>query len=272
MLRRRAVPTTALVVLLLLLAFSFPGVRAAASDFLGLFRVEKFAPLSISAEQLALLEEISNSGLYPGELVMEGEQGEPQAVASVAEAAALVDFTPRQPGTLADPERIFVSPGSSGRLIIDLASARAIMDQVGVDPTLLPDSLDGEEISVHMDAGVSQAWADGTALTQVPSPLVAYPEGVDEAALGEALLRVLGMDPREAARLAGSIDWTTTLLVPIPEGVASFGEVPVDGQPGLALESLDGEHAGLLWQRDGIVYALSGRSVDELLDIAASLD
>jgi hypothetical protein len=75
--------------------FSLPAVRAAASDFLGLFRVEKFAPISVSPQQMAMLEQIAEQGLHPGELVMTSEPAS-RKVASGAEAEALVGFRPRQ--------------------------------------------------------------------------------------------------------------------------------------------------------------------------------
>ena len=49
-------------VLFFAVLFSFPAVRAAASDFLGLFRVQKFAPISISPEQMAMLEQLAEGG------------------------------------------------------------------------------------------------------------------------------------------------------------------------------------------------------------------
>ena len=45
MFRNRYAQAAFAVLLLLVAAFSFPSVRAAASDFLGIFRVEKFAAI-----------------------------------------------------------------------------------------------------------------------------------------------------------------------------------------------------------------------------------
>jgi hypothetical protein len=121
-----------------------------------------------------------------------------------------------------------------------------------------------------MYPAVSQQWED-IVLLQSPSPLVEYPENVDTAALGEALLRVLGMDARQARRLAQSIDWTNTMLLPVPENVASFSEVEVDGVSGIALTSINGRDAAIMWQKDGVVFVLSGQHISDLLTAAASL-
>lgn len=267
---RRGIYAALLLVMLFAFALSFPGVRAAASDFLGLFRVQKFTAISISPAQLHLLEQIAESGLYPGEIRMTQEPGEPRSVASVEEAAELAGRPLRLPAELAAPQEIYVMNGGSGQLIVNVQSARAIIRAAGADPGLIPDSLDGKAVSVTAYPTVGMTW-DDVALMQSASPLVEYPEDVDVVAIGEALLQALGMPAGEARRLARNIDWTNTLLLPIPENVATFSEIRVDGVSGLALNSLDGRSAGLLWQKDGIVYALSGSDVAELVKVADSM-
>jgi hypothetical protein len=79
------------------------------------------------------------------------------------------------------------------------------------------------------------------------------------------------MEQAEADSIAANFDWTSTLLVPIPENMASFNEVQVDGEVGLALNSLDGNNAAILWQREGVVYVLSGADTRQLLNVANSL-
>ncbi len=258
------------VLLLLSLAFAFPSVRAAASDFLGLFRVQKFAAISVSPEQLAMLEQIADSGLLPGEIEMIQEPGQPTVVNSLAEAEVFTDLSIKTISELGEPDQIYTMTGGSGRLIINVADTRAIVETAGVDPALIPDSLDGEPVNVTVYSAVSQQWEEIVFL-QSPSPLVEYPEDVDTVALGEALLQILGMDSRQARRLARNIDWTNTLLLPVPENIAIFSEVEVDGVSGIALTSLNGRDTALMWQKDGIVYVLSGGSVADLIDIANSL-
>jgi anti-sigma factor RsiW len=247
-----------------------PAVRAAASDFLGLFRVQKFAAVSISPQQLALLEEVAGSGLYPGEIEMIDPPGEPQSVDSLEQAQTWFDRSIRVPNGLGEPFGIFVTDGGRGRLIINVENARRLLRAAGVDPALIPDTLDGQAVDVTIYPAVSQQW-DDVVLVQSPSPLVAYPDDVDVVALGEALLQFLGLNESQARRLASSIDWTNTLLLPIPENVATFNEVRADGSPALLLSSLDGRQVGLLWQKEGVVYALSGSSGEELIEIANSL-
>jgi hypothetical protein len=262
-----------LVILLFGLAFAFPAVRAAANDFLGLFRVQKFAAISISPEQIAILERMAEEGLMPGELEVTEEPGELTPVDSLGEAAVTTGLIHvRTLDALGKPDEIYVADGGSGRLTIDLEGARAIVEAAGADPALLPDSLDGARVDVVVFTGVQQSWSDGTMLMQTESPLVEYPDDLDPTLLGGALLQVLGMNADEAQRLAQQIDWTSTLLLPVPQDFATFSEVTVDGVSGIALSSLDGEGSALLWQKDGVVYLLSNNgSTADLLSLAGSL-
>jgi len=63
----------------------------------------------------------------------------------------------------------------------------------------------------------------------------------------------------------------------LPTDVAQFREISIDGTEGLLLEASPHEDGGydrmLIWQRDGIVYAVSGRYLDSklLVEIADSL-
>ena len=267
--RSRAFSALALV-LLLVIAFSLPPVRAAASDFLGLFRVQKFAAISVSPQQLALLEEIADQGLYPGEFQSIQEPTPPQDVASLSEAAAITGNPVATATELGAPSQIQVSGAGSGRLIVDLDSARRIVQTAGADPQLLPDSLAGAEIDVTIFPAVKQRWPDGTTLVQSQSPLIDYPEDVDPDVLGEALLQVLGVPPQDAERLATTIDWSSTLLLPVPENLATFSEVTVNGASAISLNSVDGGESSLMWQQDGVIYVLAGQG--DLTAIAESVE
>lgn len=273
MFKRKYAFATLLVVLILGGAVAIPSVRAAASEFLGLFRVQKFAPISISPRQLALLENLAEQGLTPGTLEMVSEPGREQQAASMAEAASLTGAAALSPRLLDEPDAIHVTGEAQGRLTVDLDSSRAILQAAGVDPAALPDSLDGAVVDVTIYPMITATWTDAQiSLLQADSPLVDYPDDVDPAVLGQALLQLLGMTEAEAARLAASIDWTNTLLFPVPENAATFSEVSVQNSSGLALSSLDGQHSALMWQKDGRVFILEGpETVRGLVRIANSL-
>jgi hypothetical protein len=91
-------------------------------------------------------------------------------------------------------------------------------------------------------------------------------------------LQLLGMSAEDAQGIARSVDWTSTVMIPLPTDVGQSSEITVDGVSGLLLEEHDsrGSFGGsrmILWERDGIVYAVEGRWIDSrsLLLVADSL-
>ncbi|MCP4417152.1 MAG: hypothetical protein GY805_11045 [Chloroflexi bacterium] len=272
--QRRLATAVSFAVALLIITFSFPTVRAAASDLLSLFRVQKFAAISISPEQFAILQKVAEEGIMPGELEIEQEPGALTAVNSLAEAATLTGITAvRTLPPLGEPNEIFIVEGGSGQLTINEANARSLLQAANLDSTLLPAGIDGARITVVTFNGVEQRWVDGTTLLQSESPRVYYPEALDPAVLGEALLQFLGLTPLEAARLARQIDWTSTLLLPIPSNMASFQEVAVNGSSGIGLSSLDGHINALIWQENETLYLLAGsQTIAELAVLAEGIE
>jgi hypothetical protein len=71
--------------------------------------------------------------------------------------------------------------------------------------------------------------------------------------------------------------WTTTIVLPIPSALSDFREVTVAGEQGVLLVPWrqDGKSTGertWLWQKDGIVYVLSGpREYETMLRMAESM-
>lgn len=271
---KRKTTFTAAIVLLVILAFAFPPVRAAASDFLGLFRVRKFAPISVSPQQLRALEAIADQGLTPGELELLAEPQPVNSVTTVADAEAILGRKVRVPHSLGPADAVRATTEGHGRLTVDLESSREILAAVDVDPMLLPDSLDGAVVDVTLYPAVEQHWENRVHFVQTASPRIDYPADADPIVLGQALLQLLGMTEREAARLATEIDWNSTLLMPVPQGLASFSEIAVDGSAGMGLSDLDGSGSVLLWERGGMVYLLTSDTLtlEELRQIGNSLD
>jgi hypothetical protein len=85
------------------------------------------------------------------------------------------------------------------------------------------------------------------------------------------------MSAEEAARFSQHVDWTTTLVVPLPPSAnLGYRDVPVDGVTGTLIRppehSRYAEEYLLAWVKDGVVYALHGTGeVEQALEIANSL-
>jgi hypothetical protein len=283
---RHARPALAALALVLIvtLAFGFEPVRVAAQDFLSIFRVRQFAVIPVGPEQMEKMEEISallEQNFFLGEPIM-AQESELRNVATLQEAIALTGFRVRTLETVPrgfSAQAIEVSSEGSGQLQVDLALARSLFETLGLDPALLPDSLGKEPLTIIIPAMVTQSWRYqgriGLNFVQGRSPSVDYPDDVDPVALGASVLQLLGMSEREAGRLSETIDWTSTLVLPIPTDVASFRELPVDGTTGLLINAQTdrhGSHNSLLWQRDGVLHFLEGNvSMETLVEIAGSI-
>jgi hypothetical protein len=84
---------------------------------------------------------------------------------------------------------------------------------------------------------------------------------------------MLGMSGSQANRFSRSIDWTTTLVVPVPSTEATYEDVRVDGVFGTIIEGRRHNEVVLMWAKDDIVYALVGvGNAEPLLNIADSLE
>jgi len=71
----------------------------------------------------------------------------------------------------------------------------------------------------------------------------------------------MGMTEEEAAQFSQNVDWTTTLVIPIPRYATTYREMPVDGVTGtLIVEDLENNDSQylLIWVKDGILYSLTG--------------
>ncbi len=275
----------ALVLLVVAVSFTFEPVRVAAGDILSIFRVQEFAVIPVGPEQMERMEEIGRlleENYFLSEPIMV-EEPEVETIATLREASVAAGFAARAPEYLpedfAPAEGIEVTGPGSAQVTVDVELARSLFVMAGLDPALLPDSLGAQPLAVSLFPMVKQTWLyqSRTALTflQGPSPVVGFPDDVDPAALGAAALQLLGMSEREAERVSKAIDWTTTLVLPIPTDFVSFREVTIDGTTGLVLsEEYDhlGSHSALMWQKDGIVYFMQGNlQMSHLMDVADSI-
>lgn len=265
--------------------FSFAPARQVAAQFLGIFRVRKFAVIPVDpaqVERLESLEDMVDSGML-GEPTYLREPGEQQVVADAAEASAVAGFDVREPATIPGElslRKFAVESGPAMRFEVDPAVAQLILGAAGVEGATLPFD---ETVPVEVDipSVVLQEYALGTrrlSVSQMPSPTVTLPPGIDPSRLGELVLQFLGMPAEDAQRLAATIDWTSTFVVPMPTDVGQFREVEVGGVAGLLLEEQHPTRAGyrhrvVIWQRDGLVFAVEGTNLDaaDLLLAANSL-
>src|SRR2546429_305269 len=81
-----------------------------------------------------------------------------------------------------------------------------------------------------------------------------------------------GITPELKAAVQAIGDPSTTLLIPIPVAYTTSKDVTVQGVKGVALGDNTGVGAGVIWVKNGVVYAVAGSiKVDEAIAIANNL-
>jgi hypothetical protein len=84
------------------------------------------------------------------------------------------------------------------------------------------------------------------------------------AQLAQIGLEFSGMSREEAAAFTATVDWTSTLVIPVPCRATAYEDISVDGVTGKLIQRVSDyspEYA-LIWVKDGIVYAVSGTGTD----------
>ena len=283
------------VAVVLALILAFPSTRALAGELLNLFRVQRVTVVQVDFTGLEQLDDETGpdiSQLFADSVTMYDEPGDAVNVATIDEASQLAGFDVRAPqGTT--PSRISVMDGASFSLTIDREKAQALLNEAGRGDLVLPKEVDGAEVSVTIPTSVSIAYgtcpepsrenetareieretetsasraelyADCIIFAQIPSPEVSAPASLDLAKLAQIGFELTGMSPEEAAEFTSTVDWTSTLVVPIPQNATSNQQVTVDGVTGALIERTinDGDDAPrfvLFWVKDGILYTIGG--------------
>ncbi|HEY6194980.1 MAG TPA: hypothetical protein VI504_08065 [Candidatus Eisenbacteria bacterium] len=285
---------TALVVALAGASFALPAVRVAAQSALDLFRVHSFAAVEVDQARIEQLKKLHDqSEGDPTMMVFDKQQvlqdpGQPVEYTSAdlaGSAAGLPGL--RKPTSLPAGlafEKAAVTGRGEARLTLHADRLQHVLDALGITDVRVPIGLDGQSVTVRMPPSVVQHYTNGKrtlTVIQGTSPEVALPPGANLQQLGELGLRVLGLDASEARRIAASVDWRSTLLVPVPAAAASFRQVDVNGHKGLFVRMEgDGKSEGPSGQRGAMVMWTEGERVlavqsnlsdEDVLEVAQSL-
>jgi len=282
------------VIGLLAISLSVPQIRVIANSFLGLFRVEQIEAVDVGVSLESLPDEMETHFRAVDNLI--GDQisvdkvVQPVEVANINEAAALAGLSVRMPNLPEGETHIYYQDSSAVRLVIDQKRWQALLDAMGHDDFVIPQSVDGAEVVVNIPSGVIVAIGDCqfneidkvklghpdtencTVFLQSTSPTIEAPPGVDINRAGQILLRTLGMSASEAEEFSTTVNWATTLVVPVPNDV-DYRHITVEGVDAIFLE--DKFQSGkavytLLWLKDGMLHALIGDGT--LADALESVD
>ena len=294
------VRAAALAALALALIVSIPATRAVADQVLNLFRVEQ---LTVVPVDFTGMQELSGNGalgkqiseLVSSSITMEKKPGSPVSASDASDASRKAGFAVRLPQSAA-ASRLSVIGSAAFHFTVDRTKAQALLNEAGRSDLVLPEAIDGAVISVNVPASIqadfgacpdpaaydsgqrgsmSRQYPDCMILSEIPSPTVNAPANVDVAQLAQIGLEFTGMSSDQAAAFAKSVDWTSTLVVPIPKNAATYQQLSVDGVTGTLIQrpADDAPQFVVMWVKHGIVYAFGGLGTNsqQAIDMANSL-
>lgn len=278
--------TIALVALL-----TVPSVRVAAQGFLDIFRVKRVAAVPTDFKRLDRLDERLDMKTFMGDQIQTlTDPGAMQTLDSVEAAAGVSGMELQQPTKLPNgftgPVVRYRAPGMF-RLTADMNKVQTILDTLEIDDMEVPWEANGATFTVKTPAVVAMIYRRGDAemvFDQARTPEVDLPPGVDLRRLGEIALRVQGLSANEAKAFAKTIDWSSTLVIPVPMMGSEYHQVDLKGTKGLLITMQHGRRpdgtrvtkgprrSALIWTTNDHVYSLTGSgNGSDLLHVAHSI-
>src|SRR6202012_1265193 len=271
-------------------------VRAWAESLLGIFRVERFTVLEIDPSALKgnalqnnqLLNQ-TISRVLSDEVTITQKPQKPQPVADAATASKAAGFTVQLlPGET--PSTLLLESGAGMQMKLNRDRIQSILDEAGRSDLQIPSSVNGATVGVRVPAGVMAFYgncgdvasgmgfyspnggnngkepdASCISLVELPSPVVSAPQDIDPAQIAQVALQFMGMSANDAANFTQTVDWTSTLVLPVERGKTKYEQVHINGNEGALIGSTyqaPAGHYSLMWVDNGIIFGLGGTGDD----------
>ncbi|MGH9451550.1 MAG: anti-sigma factor family protein [Terriglobia bacterium] len=271
----------ALVIVLITLA----PARSAAQRVLAMLRVQKVTvvpvdfPAAPNRDTIARIRTMMSS-----RITVTLSPGKPQIEPDASAASKLAGFPVRVLTGNLGASRIAVLGEQAYVMTLDQARLQEILNDLGRSDLHIPAQVDGQTIAVHIPkaafirygncaspksgANPAPPAADAATdagcirLAEVPSPIVSVPPGLNMNQLAEIVLQAAGMSEGEATAFCQTVDWKSTLVIPIPGNATSSQPEEVEGVEGTLImgrpvRGRPGEFA-LIWVKNGTIYSIHG--------------
>jgi hypothetical protein len=284
----------------LLISLLFPATRSFAQRLLATLRIEQVQTVSLDFDAVgsssshesmeALAKILSDKAVTT---IDEKEF----SVDSQSAASQAAGFPVRLLPTRTDTPTYEVVGAHAFHLTVDSARLQDILDQSGRSDLILPATLDGATVSVQMPRSVALSYGNCNndhqsghqqtsattansnpclALIQAPSPVINVPSDLNLEQLAEIAFQLAGWSPVKARQFCQTVDWKSTLVLPIPRNMDSYESVSINGVRGtlLHLPGSGPNHSTftLIWIENGMIYSLVGQGdSSSALQLASSL-
>ncbi|GAC1474619.1 MAG: hypothetical protein PVS3B1_35070 [Ktedonobacteraceae bacterium] len=269
----------------LLILISMPATGALADQFLALFRVQQFQPVSIDSQQSAqtLFTALQNIGDVQQQ---EHNTGGDRQNLTRAEAEKILGYhvllPDHLPAGVSNTQSISISGGNRVTYTFNATKARAYLAKHGQGSLTVPAALDGASYTITVAPSVSVRYSSCPEkkdtcqqetlffLQEVSDPSVQSNGNASLTQLRDFLLSLPDLSPSARELLKHLDEKTGTIPVPIPPQ-ASAEQVTIRGTSGLLVRSNAMSMA--IWEMQGTIYTLAIGTSDkaQLLDAVNSL-
>ncbi len=265
-------------VALVALSISSGPTRALAQRLLGMLRVKAVVVVPIERNFIAEGKGKMLSNLLADAVTVTKEE-KPQTVTTKEDAARLAGFAVRLPSLRSDAPQLVVEGEHAVQFTVNPNRLDAFLNLAGRPDLPIPQDLANAKIAVDVPRGVRAAygncpsmrhepgaprpqWTDCVLVIQAPTPVVVTVPELNLSTVAELGLQISGMSAQEAQAFARTVDWTSTLAIPLPRDAANFETVTVDGVQGVLISNKRrGDFPpgySLIWIKNGIVHAING--------------
>jgi hypothetical protein len=240
-----------------------PAARVAAQQFWQLLTVRRVAFVRVNPWP---------EGVRSPAVKLIGTVIPPIPARDVDEARRRVNYDPRLPrfGSLSSAPRLSTTFSLSAGTVIHAADLELALRKAGVTDQKVPAQWDGAHLTLHTSAIVIAEWPEIALVQSLPLTLTA-PSDFDFSAFSALVLRVLGVGPGEAQRLAEQMGTAPPWLAPIDRNfdeTATIEEIVLNSGPATLLEQTGKNGAAtritVAWSVPDRVYLLSGTLSREL--------
>jgi hypothetical protein len=263
-----------------------PGLGVSAGSLLDFFNIRSFTPVRVDLDRDPFGGLLDTRRLIGRQVRWVTPQPHLMRVTDLAEGEREAGMTVRRPARLPAGfalAGVHVMAASSVEIVTDAALMRNALKLAGMTDLVLPAGFDHQRISISQPPVLSQTFRNETGdrieLIELQSPSIAVPGEFDLGLLVEIALRFAGMPAPDARSLARSVDWRTSLAVPVPASFRAAGHVKVNGTPALLIETTAPQRparqlkSALFWSAEGRIFGLiSTLPASDLPVIANSLN
>jgi len=263
--RLRRFATGAVAATLVIGLFTTPLGERALAAMQQTFRIQHMVGVGISADDLAAISSVLDHGSPEGDRSFDLAQYGSLTESGGGETRTVTwDEASRQMGApLLRPENAAAptyQPAGTLIFTLNVQAVNRLLTRLGSAGTL-PEAADSKAIRLYIPAGVVTSGTlagKPVKLLQFGKPELTMENGIDAAAIREAVLSLPVLPDSLRTKLAAIGDWQSTLPVPAREG--SSANLRFDGHD--AILSVDGQERYLLWLDESRMVLLSGDTQD----------